>query len=328
MDNSQDIALRAQLVDRRQRLESAIAEFKETASVEQLLKEVDSALERMDKGTYGICEFCHDPVERERLIADPLVRYCLSHLTAEQQRALEQDLDLASQIQRQLLPEQNLSLMGWEVYYHYEAAGPVSGDYCDLVIPESDGENLFFVLGDASGKGVAASMLMTHLHAIFRSLIAAGLPVQELVERANRVFCESRMAPYFATLVCGRAGISGEIEICNAGHCPPLWVRGGEVTCVDATGLPLGIFRSAEYSVKELQLATDDGVFLYTDGLSEARDRTHAEYGEARLSKLVSDRHALPSQALVRACLEDLANFVSGAPKTDDLTLMAIRRVG
>ncbi len=282
----------------------------------------------MEEGTYGLCEACHETVEKGRLIADPLIRYCLDHLTMEQRRALEQDLELSSQIQRELLPEQNLSFGGWEVYYHYEPVGPVSGDYCDVVIREDGSKKLFFVLGDASGKGVAASMLMAHLHAIFRTLMATGLPVRDLVERASRIFCESTLSPYFATLVCGSAGMSGEIEVCNAGHCPTLLLQGGAVTRLKATGLPLGMFSNGEYSAEKIRLAPGDSLFLYTDGLSEARSRTNEEYGEERLTKVVAAGHSFPPRTLVHACLENLTAFRSGTPPTDDLTLMAIRRVG
>lgn len=323
-----DSFLRKQLVDRRQRLESAIAGSRETAHLIQLLNDVDSALKRMEAGTYGICESCHEPIERERLAADPLLRFCLPHLTPEQQHALEQDLDLASRMQRELLPKQNLKFGGWEVYYHYEAAGPVSGDYCDVMIQEADGAGLFFVLGDVSGKGIAASMLMAHLRAIFRMLISGGLPVHQQIEQANRIFCESTMSAHFATLVCGKAGTSGEIEICNAGHCPPLLVRGSEPTSLDATGLPLGMFCNGQYAAKKLQLTKGDTLLLYTDGLSEAANQSGAEYGAARLSKLAGGCHTLPLRVLIPACLEDLATFRSGAPLRDDLTMMAIRRVG
>ena len=84
-----------------------------------LLREVDSALERMDKGTYGLCQECHDPVEQDRLLADPLVRYCLDHLTQSERAALQRDLDLASQVQRNLLPQMGLRAGGWETSYHY-----------------------------------------------------------------------------------------------------------------------------------------------------------------------------------------------------------------
>jgi sigma-B regulation protein RsbU (phosphoserine phosphatase) len=327
METITNTVLHTELLDRRQRLEAAIGELGDNAHLVRLLQEVDAALERMDQGTYGLCDVCHEPVEAGRLLADPLVRNCLDHLTPDEQRALEQDLSLASQIQSTLLPQQHLSLNGWEICYHYEAAGSVSGDYCDLVNSESEGKDLFFFFGDVSGKGVAASMLMAHLHAIFRSLTTIGLPLDQLVERANRVFCESTMSTHYATLVCGKVGQSGEMEICNAGHCPPLLVRGGEIIRLEATGLPVGLFGDGPYSVKKEQLARGDSLILYTDGLSEARNGLYDEYGVERLSHLVRDHHELPPQALIQTCLKDLRAFQSGASKTDDLTIMVIRRV-
>lgn len=326
MNIARKMDLRARLLDRRQRLEDAKAEFKETAQLTRLLQEVDSALERMHRGSYGLCEVCHEPIEEDRLKADPLVRNCLDHLTPDQQRALEQDLDLASRIQTRLLPNKSLSFGSWKAYYHYEGAGPVSGDYCDLVSPESEKGYLFFSLGDVSGKGVAASILMSHLHAIFHSLIAIGLPPEQLVQRANRIFCESTASASFATLVFGRAGKSGEIDLCNAGHCPPLLIRKGEIATLNPTGLPLGILGSAEYSVDRAQLASGDSLLLYTDGLTEARDKRDTEYGSERLATLLGGHHGLAPRELINVCLEDLKTFLSGLPKTDDLTIMVIQR--
>jgi len=327
MNSFRRIDLRQRLLSRRQRLQSAVSEFKETEQLMRLLKDVDSALERMDHGTYGICDVCQEPIERERLIANPLAQNCLGCLTPDQQRALEQDLDLASRIQSQLLPEKNLKFNGWEAYYHYEPAGPVSGDYCDLVRPQAEGGDLFFLLGDVSGHGVAASMLMSHLHAIFHSLVDAGLSAAQLVERANRIFCESSISADYATLVCGRAGKSGEVEICNAGHCPPLLIKGDEITGLDATGLPLGIFNGSDYSTRNIMLAPGDSLLLYTDGLTEAQDDANAEYSPERLAGLVKGRNNISPQALTEVCLEDLKTFLSGVPKTDDLSIMVIRRV-
>jgi sigma-B regulation protein RsbU (phosphoserine phosphatase) len=181
--------LREQLIDRRQKLESAAGTFHRPAELTRLLHEVDAALHRMDIGVFGICEVCHDPVEPERLLADPLVRVCLGDLTPREQRALEEDLELAAKIQNGLLPQPSQRIDGWEVAYHYQPAGAVSGDYCDLIKGE-DG-SLHFVLGDVSGKGVAASMLMAHLHAMFRTLISVNLPLEQMVERASRVFAKA-----------------------------------------------------------------------------------------------------------------------------------------
>src|SRR5215469_18238745 len=177
--------LRDQLLVRRHRLEAAAIKS-QTANLVQLLEEVDKALERVEFGSYGLCEKCHDTVEARRLLADPLTRFCLDCLKPNEQRALEQDLQLAARIQAGLLPAQDLSAAGWKSSYHYEPAGLVSGDYCDLL---HDGKHLYFMVGDVSGKGVAASMLMANLHAMFRALIPARLPLAQLVERANRIFC-------------------------------------------------------------------------------------------------------------------------------------------
>ena len=323
-----DQFLRTQLEERRQRLETAIASSGESGPVVQLLQEVDSALERMEKGSYGICETCHDSIEKERLITDPLVRFCLDHLTSEQQRALERDLELASRIQRALLPKQNLQYAGWQIHYHYETTGPVSGDYCDLIHPDNGTGELYFLLGDVSGKGVAASMLMTQLHAMFRSLISVGLPLDQLVGLANRVFCESTMAGQYATLVCGKASRSGDVEISSAGHLPSLLVREGGVSSIGATGVPLGMFQTGQYPAKTTKLDPGDTLFLYTDGLSEARDRAGDEYGIGRLVKFVGERHALSPDALTAACLKEVKSFALGTSRTDDLTIMAIRRTG
>ena len=284
-------------------------------------------MERVDAGSYGACELCDQPIEEEHLRVNPLVRICLSHLTQEQLRAIERDLDLAHRIQRTLLPVQQVRFDGWEVCYHYEPAGPVSGDYCDLVKPETEGGDAFFLFGDVSGKGVAASLLMSHLHAIFRSLIAAEVPLQQLVERANRVFCESTLSNHFAILVCAKARSTGAIEICNAGHCPPLLLRGEKTTPIGSTGLPVGMFYNGQYEISTLQLTKGDTLFLYTDGVTETRDGSQTEFGEERLSALIARHHALSPQALINTCLEDLTSFRAGAAKLDDITIMVIRRV-
>jgi sigma-B regulation protein RsbU (phosphoserine phosphatase) len=301
--------------------------FDETAQLQNLLQEVDSALSRIDDGSFGLCEVCHDTIEADRLLADPLVRFCLDHLTQSERRALERDLDLAARIQGALLPQRHLEFGGWEIHYRYEPAGPVSGDYCDVVVPGVDSEDLYFVFGDVSGKGISASILMSHLKAIFRGLIELGLPLDELVARANRLFCESTIATHYATLVCGRVTRSGQLEVCNAGHLPPLLVQGKAVTPLPATGLPVGLFSSGDYSLKKMQVGSGGLLFLYTDGLSEARDNSDEEYGDARLGALLARHPNTGAEMLTQACLEDLAAFQAGAPRNDDLAIMAIRRM-
>lgn len=326
MDEIEKSLWRSQLSSRRQRLESVQASLPEPATIVRLLQDVDLALERLEQGNYGLCEACHEPIERERLLADPLICLCLDHLTTTQRAALEQDFDLALRIQRTLLPGRNLSVGGWETYYHYEPVGPVSGDYCDLLASDEGDGSLFLLMGDVSGKGVAASLLMSHLHAIFRSLISVGISVEELLERANRVFGESTMRSNYATLVCGKASPEGDVKISNAGHCPPQLVRRDGTTPLEATGLPLGLFSEASYSVRQVRLDHGDCLVLYTDGLTEAQDPSGEEYGTQRLSGILAQCWGLPVEALTKAVLADWEAFLSGNPKTDDLTLMVIGR--
>jgi sigma-B regulation protein RsbU (phosphoserine phosphatase) len=323
MNTAEQSHLRTELQQRRERLHEALHSPAANASISQLLTDVDTALSRIDQGTFGLCETCHETIEAERLLADPLVRFCLDHLTNAEQRALESDLSLAARNQRALLPKAGLAPDGWDARYHYQPAGMVSGDYCDLF--ESDG-GLLFMLGDVSGKGVAASMLMSHLHATFRSLAEAGLPLDRMVEDANRIFCESTLAGQLATLVVGRAAHDGSVEFVSAGHLPVLHIHGDGATPKDSTGVPLGTFCNTSFPVHRLVLAQGDTLFLYTDGLTEARNRAGAEYGLDRIRTLAARHTGIQPAGLISGCLEDLLSFQEGLKQTDDLTLLAVRR--
>jgi phosphoserine phosphatase RsbU/P len=316
---------REALLVRRRRLESAAVR---TPSVEvaRLLREVDAALQRMDFGTFGLCDTCGDPIEADRLIGDPLTRFCLDHLSAREQRALEQDLELAARIQRGLLPKVDRGVDGWTLAYHYQPAGLVSGDYCDVI---QDNGNAYFFVGDVAGKGVAAAMLMSHLSALLRTLVSARLPLPELVERASRVFCESTLASHYATLVCGRASSTGEVEICNAGHPPPLVVRhDGAVEWIDATGLPIGMFADEQFVSRTLQLRDGDTLLLYTDGVVEARNAADEEYGLERFATFARAAPTATPEILIDRCGTELRVFTGGAAPADDVTIMAVRRAG
>lgn len=317
--------LHNQLMTRRERLEAALREEPRASALQNLLEQVDAALERMTQGTYGLCESCHEPIEQERLLADPLVCYCLDHLTREEQLALQRDLELAAEMQRSLLPPNHVHVNGWEVNYHYRAAGVVSGDYCDIIRPPQ-AESVLFVVGDVSGKGVAASLLMTQLHGMLRSLASVGLPLDEAIARANRLLCESALAGQFATLVCGRAGAGGRVELCNAGHLPALHVGRDGVRRIESGGLPLGMFCTQRYPLESVKLEPGDALVVFTDGFTEAQAGGGTEYGVERLEEFLATRRGLTAGELTQACLADLGAFRGGTAAHDDLTLLTLRR--
>jgi phosphoserine phosphatase RsbU/P len=330
MATPQQAYLRTELERRYDRLESAIQAATAEApaapadpSLSNLLSEVDAALDRMDAGTYGLCETCHDTIEADRLLANPLEQFCLDHLTTEERRALESDLLLAARIQQTLLPAHDFAPKGWHMRYHYAPARVVSGDYCDVFESKS---GLVFLLGDVSGKGIAASMLMSHLHATFRSLADAELPLDRMVGVANRIFSESTMAGQFATLVVGRASHDGSVDLVSAGHLPLLHLCAGETKSQGATGVPLGMFPNTNFPVFSFSVQAGDSLLVYTDGLTESRNGKDEEYGMHRV-KALADKHRNKTPGeLISNCLADLHTFTAGAKPADDLTLLALQR--
>lgn len=315
---------RPQLLERRARLQAA-GDSVSAAYLNDLIAEIDAALQRIDNGTYGICESCHDTIEADRLACNPLIRFCLDHLSQAELLAHQQDLDLATQIQLKLLPPKDIALERWDTEYRYQPVGAVGGDYCELMVP--GGDSLFFAVGDVSGKGVAASLLMTHLNAIFRSLLSLDLPLADLVSRANRLFCESTAPSQYATLVCGRATPSG-VELCNAGHCKPLLLRRDSVERLDSTGLPLGLFCGGPYAVRRLSLDDGESLVLYSDGITDAQDPAGEEYQEERLIASLRDHFAQSADAMADGVLRDVARFRQTRPPVDDMTLLIVRRRG
>jgi len=317
--------LRPKIIERRARLQSA-ARSLSAEYVTELLAEIDAALQRIDTGSFGLCETCLDPIEPDRLAHNPLARFCLDHLTHDQLRAHEQDLALATQIQTTLLPASGVSTTDWETQYRYEPAGVVGGDYCEIAAA-GDGQSLFFAVGDVAGKGVAASLLMTHLSAIVRSLLSLQLPLAEVMSRANRLFCSSTPATHYATLAAGRTTEDGA-ELCNAGHCRPLLIRRGVTERIDATGLPLGLFCDGRYAVRQIRLEHGDSLVLYSDGITETQDAEGNQYEEERLVRVLRGHEERDAAAMADGVLRDVEHFRGTLPRQDDVTLLVLRRRG
>jgi sigma-B regulation protein RsbU (phosphoserine phosphatase) len=276
-------------------------------------------------GEWGLCRVCHEHVAADRLEADPLVSVCLECLSQEERSALERDLEAAARVQRSLLPPREVRHDGWELSYLWQPRGAVSGDHVDLLRPRGEDEPLHLMLGDVVGKGVAASLLQAHLHALFRALAAPEVPLAELLSRANRLFYEATAGSSYASLVAARLHCCGRIELANAGHPRPLLADARGVRPVEGAGMPLGLFPGAEYSSREIDLGDSETLLLYTDGWTEA-GAEEEEYGIGRASAALRRARGLAPAALVAACRDDAAAFLAGASWGDDLTLLALRR--
>jgi sigma-B regulation protein RsbU (phosphoserine phosphatase) len=326
MDQGLQTRLHADILDRREKIQAIIGTHGPHTQLLHLLGEIDRALEKIAVGSYGLCETCHDSIEAERIAIDPLCRNCLDHLSREEQKVLEQDLDLAYQVQRRLLPKEDLTLGPWTSAYHYDPVGPVSGDYCDIVVPQDAAGRVYFFVGDVSGKGVAASLLMAQLNAIIRSLVPKAPPIAQLVEEANRLFCEGSPKGHFATLAGGLAHPDGRVEIFNAGHPPPLHIHGGASTSIRRTGLPLGALCGSSFLSTEIRMAHGDRLVLYTDGMTETRNLSGEFFGEERVERTLLGHRGRGPRSAVDHLLGEVRVFGTGTQRIDDLTLLVVER--
>jgi sigma-B regulation protein RsbU (phosphoserine phosphatase) len=181
------------------------------------------------------------------------------------------------------------------------------------------------MVGDVSGKGVAASMLMANLHAMFRVLVPTGLPLAQLVERANHIFSGSTLPTQYATLIVGKADEYGTVEVCNGGHVYPLHLGKYGVNVIQSTGLPVGLFHDQKFSTTTITLAPDDALVIYTDGVSEAESPDGAQYADSSLQELLTACHKLSSREIIDRCIKQVLAIAAGTPRVDDQTILALQ---
>jgi sigma-B regulation protein RsbU (phosphoserine phosphatase) len=255
---------------------------------------------------------------------------------AVERRRLQEELALARRIQVALLPDRLPTLAGWELYGLNDPSRGVSGDYYQ-VVERSGGRECVLLIADVSGKGMAASLLTVSLQALSEGPIEDGLPPDEISTRLSRLLFKRTPPEKYATAFLGvLTPATGVLRYTNAGHNPPLVVRGGrtpseiteitEITELAATGPPLGLLANASYRAGEVTLGPGDLLALYTDGIVEAADPDGEEYGLERLKAVCLRHRSAPCATLADALDRDLLSFVRGTPFPDDRTVVLARR--
>ena len=261
--------------------------------------------------------------ERQRSLAARGSAAFMQDISSPKCQMFEYDLLQAVRIQQALLPPPNPIFPGYQIGYHYAPAGLVGGDCCDLI--ECNG-GLLFLFGDVCGKGVSASLLMSHLHGTFQGLAAMNSPLDGMVEVANRVFSQRTSLGHFATLVVGRAGRDGSVELISAGHPPSLHLGKACIRYKTATTQPFGMFVGARFPIHRFSLDPGDALLFYTDGVTEHLNPAGQEYGLRRLENAAVKHHPTAPSELIAGCLADLNAFAMGIEQTDDMSLLVIRR--
>ena len=237
---------------------------------------------------------------------------------------VEQELRVARSIQQASLPEEVPQLEGWQITPYYRPAREVGGDFYDFHLL-SDGR-LGVVVGDATGKGVPAALVMATTCGMLRLAAQSYSSPGVMLQRVNEVLCPYIPANMFVT--CFYAILdseSGLLRYANAGHDLPYLHHDGKAKELRARGMPLGLMPGMHYEEKEDSLEVGDGTLLYTDGLVEAHDPQREMFGFPRLQELVSEHGE--EESLEEALLEELYSFVGeGWEQEDDITLVTLRR--
>lgn len=248
--------------------------------------------------------------------------------TAEKER-VDSELRIARDIQESMLPKTFPPFperKDVDIYASLVAAKEVGGDLYDFNI--RDGK-LFFCIGDVSGKGVPASLIMAVTRSLFRVVSDHEDQPETIVMDMNESLSEMNDSDMFVTLFVGVLDLAtGLLRYCNAGHEEPLLIGKGVGLLPSANNIPVGLMQGRNYEGQEALIYPGTTIFLYTDGLTEAEDATHAQYGKQRLTRAA--RQALASnkydpEAIIKVQTEALCRFVDNAEQSDDLTMLAIR---
>ncbi len=236
------------------------------------------------------------------------------------------DLETARKIQFDLVPGETFQKNQTIVLARMRPARTVGGDFYDVSM--LDDRRVAVIVGDVTGKGLPAAMLMASVVGSARALLSVGLRGSELIAALNRHVCSSTSGGRFVTLFYGELDtLNGELTYVNAGHNPPILLRSdGRVERLQPTSMVVGVMADAPVESQRVEIGSADRLLLFTDGYSEAFDKREQEYGEDRLVESLVRARALLAPGVVERLIADVKSFCGSVPPRDDMTLMLVVR--
>ena len=263
------------------------------------------------------------------LVSAALVRI-RAHDAALERAQVQRDLDLARELQGGLLPKifpTRQESPGIEIFARLDPAKEVSGDLYDFFFVEPG--KLCFVVGDVSGKGIAAGIFMAVTRTLIRATAIPGRTPFDILTRVNAQLAKENQANLFVTMILGVVDTqSGRIVYGQGGHNPPVLLSAdGKPAYEPPGGMPLGVFDDAKFGERELQLKVGETLLVYTDGVTEAMNQVRDLFGEERLLEALAQRASLSAEKLTECVVEKVEDFVQEAERSDDITLLAIKRL-
>jgi len=247
---------------------------------------------------------------------------------AKENERLNAELEIASEVQRQLYPKSVPASTQLAITAHYQPARMVSGDYFDF--HRLSPKEICFSMGDVAGKGISAALLMATVQSSFRSRIqnhTGHLCVSEVVTELNKQLYANTAPEKFSTFFLGIFDEeTSTLRYTNAGHLPPILIRNGEASLLAVDGMVVGAFPFAQYGESSIVLEPKDLLLLYTDGISEPQNDYDEMYGEDRLIELVKKNAHLSDTGIIDAVMEAVRQWTGSDELQDDMTLLIARR--
>ena len=246
---------------------------------------------------------------------------------AEVARLLLREMEIARDVQQRLLPQAPLPIPGLDYAGYCRSAELVGGDYYDF-LPMPEG-GFLFTLGDVSGKGIAAAVLMASMQASLRSqVVKTPASIAALIRDLNKAAYSFTTADKYSTLFCGLIDIrGGKLSYVNAGQVRPMLLRSGDgsVERLDGGGFPVGLLDASEYDQREILLEPGDAVLCFSDGISEATNGQSEMWNESEVEKIVRTCCGLSAQQMIDRLVQATDKFTGEADQADDMTVIAIR---
>lgn len=249
------------------------------------------------------------------------------HEAMIEKERIEKEIEIAASIQRALLPKHLPKIPRYDLDAVAMPCKAVGGDYYDII--PLDHNRFVLVVADVAGKGVPAALLVSTLQASLHAYIQMGGDLPDLVQRLNSVVCKNTSPERFITLfACVLDARNHVLTYINAGHNYPLCVNGrtNDLRTLAEGGLPLGMFPNATYAEGSMIVRPEDLLVFYTDGVTEAKNKTFADYGDERFKQLVERLAPLDASTVKNSILSDIHAFTGAEPQSDDLTLLVVKR--
>ncbi len=242
----------------------------------------------------------------------------------EKQR-MEEELNLARQIQLGLLPQFCPQTDSYELSAHIHPATQVGGDYYDFLYPDTN--SIGIAIADASGKGIPAALLISLVQASLRAEVKNKLSPPLILSNINQLIFSSTSSEKFATMFYAELfPKENRLSYCNAGHNYPILVHeDGQVEYLETGGMILGAFQETIYEGGEITLRKHDTLFFYSDGLTDNRNLNDEEFGESRLLDLLIQNRSLTADGLKEMMVKEMTDFSEGAPPFDDFTMVVLK---